>query len=305
MSINFDITAPWSGITDVTVDGQAMVKIPKFYYKRGNAATGSKREGKTGWWVCDHAKAGYSVHPAFMKDGAEIPYFLRGKYEAYNAGGGKAGSAAGKSPWVSIDNPGAISACAARNTGTGDQAGWHLQTIYEVAACQMLMLLEYASPDMQAKIGSGNSSSSAAVATGSTNAKWRGICEAWGNVWEHVDGCKGNGTTLQVFDNKGNRTYVNTGITPPSSGYPKDVYTNTGEGYDLGALFIPSSTDATASNGSFGDYFWGPVSNFVTYYGGVWADGAYDGAFSLNFINAASSSTGAVGFRLAKWPTAA
>ena len=72
MSINFDITAPWSGITDVTVDGQAMVKIPKFYYKRGNAATGSKREGKTGWWVCDHAKAGYSVHPAFMKDGAEV-----------------------------------------------------------------------------------------------------------------------------------------------------------------------------------------------------------------------------------------
>ena len=55
MSINFDITAPWSGITDVTVDGQEMVKIPKFYYKRGNAAVGSKREGKTGWWVCDHA----------------------------------------------------------------------------------------------------------------------------------------------------------------------------------------------------------------------------------------------------------
>ena len=303
MSIDFNVTAPWSGICDVTVDGQAMVKIPKFYVKYGLGPSGSKREGKPIRWVSDHEKEGFHVHPAFLKDGVEIPYFLIGKYEAYNEGSGKAGSAVGKSPWVNVTTAAAISACAARNTGTGDQAGWHLQTIYEVAARQILMLLEYGTPDMQTKIGNGNVSSSGAVATGGTNAKWRGICEAWGNVWEQVDGCKGNGTTLQVFDNKGNRTYVDTGLIPPASGYPKDTYTNTGANYDLSDLFIPSTVDATASNGSFSDYFWGPVSGFACYYGGSWDYGTRCGAFCLHFFAALSYADSRLCFRLAKYPT--
>ena len=302
MSINFSTKMPWSGITDVTIDGQAMVKIPKFYVRCYTPTSGAY-SGKLCREISDVQSDGFHVHPAFLKDGVEIPYFLIGKYEAYNAGSSKAGSAVGQSPWVNVTTAAAISACAARNTGTGDQAGWHLQTIYEVAARQILMLLEYGTPDMQTKIGNGNVSSSGAVATGGTNAKWRGICEAWGNVWEQVDGCKGNGTTLQVFDNKGNRTYVDTGLIPPASGYPKDTYTNTGANYDLSDLFIPSTVDATASNGSFSDYFWGPVSGFACYYGGAWECGTQYGAFCLAFHRALSYADSSLGFRLAKYPT--
>ena len=292
---------PWAGIETVIVDGQSMVKIPKFYCRRYTPASGSYA-GKSCWEVSDKPAPGFHVHPAFMRNGSEIDYFYRASYEAYNAGGGKAGSIAGVQPWVSITNPDAISACAARNTGTGEQAGWHLQTIYEVAACQILMLLELGTPDVQTKIGTGNVSSSGAVASGTSNAKWRGICEAWGNVLEHVDGCKGSGTTIQVFDNKGNGTYVNTGLTMPSSGYIKEVYDNTGTNFDLGDLFLPSSVSSSSYDGSFGDYSYGIVSNFISLYGGNWGYGAGAGAFCWYFSFTAKDAYASVGFRLAKYP---
>lgn len=298
----FDKTWPWAGIKTEMIDGQEMVYIPKFYYKTGLAPVGSQQAGKKCLWVSDRPIAGYRVHPAFMKNGAETAGFWVGAYECSvdaNAGT-KAASVINKAPLVSIDFPTMKTRCDARNVS--GQSGWHLWNVYELAAIQMLCLIELGSPDVQAKIGSGNSNSSAAVATGSTNAKWRGICELWGNVWHMVDGLKGSGTTIQMLDRLGNGTYVNTGVAAYSAahGYPREMLDTLGTGFDFNDVFVPKTIDATASNGTYGDYYWAAVSDFVCYHGGYWANGASAGLCSLDLSNPASTSHVNIGGRLAK-----
>lgn len=297
---NFNKIYPWSDIESVTVDGQAMVKIPKFYVKYGEAPEGSEYAGKKCHWVSEIKKDGYHVHPAFMRNGVEKDYFLIGAYEAYNAGGGKAGSASGKAPWVSMTNPQAIQYCAARNTGTGEQAGWHLQNIYERAAISLLMLIELGTPDVQKAIGAGNVSSSAAVATGGTNAVWRGIHEYWGNVWEHCDGFKTDASSIgQIFDNQGNGEYKNTGVVV-TEGWIKSCAEAKGANFDLSDVFVPAVSDGTEANGTYSDYCWARPGS-VFYVSGSWDYGSRDGAFVFSVNDPASNSGVGLGLRLAKY----
>ena len=296
----FSRTYPWSDIKTETVDGQSMVWIPKFYYRVHTPTTGTYL-GKKCLEISDGAADGFVLHPAFMKNGAEITGFWVGAYECSTdaSDSNKAASIIGKSPLVSIDFPTMQSRCAARNTG--GQSGWHLWNIYELAAIQMLCLIELGTPDVQTAVGSGNSASSAAVATGSSNAKWRGISELWGNVWHMVDGFKGSGTTIQILDRLGNGTYVNTGASAlTSSGYPKDMLDTSGTGFNFNDVFVPKTIDATASNGTYGDYYYAATSNFVCYHGGNWVHGAPDGLFYLHLANTSSYAPTHIGGRLAK-----
>ena len=292
---------PWAGICSVTIDGQAMVKIPKFYVRCYTPTSGAFA-GKVCREISDCAQTGYHVHPAFVHNGAEMPCFYIGAYEAYNAGSGKAGSKSGQTPWVSIDNPAAISACAARNTGASgsEQYGWHLQTIYERAAISMLMMIELGTPNVQTAIGAGNVSSSAAVATGSTAAKWRGIHEFWGNVWEHTDGATTDASSiLHIFSTQGDGTYVSTGVVP-AGGWIKKVSEASGTNFDLNDVFIPTVSDGTESNGTFGDYCW-VAANCVLYMSGYWGYGSQAGAFSFDVGDASSGAGAGFGFRVAKY----
>ena len=300
MSIDFDKTYPWAGIETVTIDGQQMVKIPKFYAKTFEAPSTSKHAGQFCRVVSDIKRDGFHVHPAFMSKGKEIGQFYIGAYEA-SASGSKACSLSGKSPWVNITNPAAISACAARNTGAAgsEQYGWHLQTVYERAAIAMLMLIELGTPNVQTAIASGNVSSSAAQATGATAAKWRGIHEFWGNVWEHTDGIQTNASSIiQIFDNQGNGTYKNTGVVLPG-GWIKETSRTSGDGFDLGDVFVPSVCDGTESNGTYSDYSW-VAANCVLYQSGGWAYGSNAGAFAFDAGRGASDSYSNLGFRVAK-----
>lgn len=304
MTTNFDTIYPWAGMQAVTVDGQSMIYVPKFYYKIGTAPTGSQQAGNKCKWISDRKLNGYVVHPAFMKDGVEKAGFYVGAYEccADPTNGNKAGSLIGKSPLVNIDFPTMVARCAARNTGTGEQAGWHLWNIYELAAIQTLALIELGTPDVQTKIAAGNVNSSAAVATGSTAAKYRGISELWGNVWHMVDGLKGNGTTIQMLDREGKNTYINTGVVANTgSGYTKEMFTNAGTGFDFNDVYVPSTVDATATNGTYGDYYWAATSNFVCYHGGGWGNGAMSGLFTLHLGDVSGYYDTGVGGRLAKY----
>lgn len=58
------------------VDGQVMVEIPKFYYRIERSGT------ITTWKVSAVAQSGFDVHPAFIKDGAEVNYRYYGAYDA-------------------------------------------------------------------------------------------------------------------------------------------------------------------------------------------------------------------------------
>ena len=300
MSIDFDNTYPWAGIEAVTIDGQQMVKIPKFYIKTFDAGSTAKHAGQFCRVVSDIKRDGFHIHPAFMNDGKEVPCFYIGAYEA-SANGSKACSLAGKSPWVNITNPAAISACAARNTGAegSEQYGWHLQTVYERAAIALLMMIELGTSNVQTAIASGNVSSNAAQATGATAAKWRGIHEFWGNVWEHTDGIQTNARSIiQIFDNQGNGTYKNTGVVLPG-GWIKETSRTSGNGFDLGDVFVPSVCDGTESNGTYSDYSW-VSANCVLYQSGGWGYGSTAGAFAFRASVGASNSDSRIGFRVAK-----
>lgn len=301
MSINFNVTYPWSMIQPETIEGEAMVKIPKFYIKHHKPSSG-EYAGKKCWEISqEKIDSTYHCHPAFMLNGNEIDHFYIGAYEMYNKGSNTAGSAAGKTPWVSLGGfENAKTYCANR----GSQQGWHLQTIYERHAISLLFLLEYGHPNAQTAIGAGNVNSSAAVATGTTNAVYRGMHELWGNVWEHVDGIKGNGTQLMIWDNKGNHNYVNTGVTIPSLGgnYIVDTFDTKGDDFDLGDVFIPSSVAAEAA-ATYPDGAWGPTSGFVLYVSGAWTGGTRCGLFTVIVSHGASSSYSYLGGRLAKYPS--
>ena len=305
----FSSTAPWAGITKVTVDGQTMVKIPKFYVRKYTPTSGSYK-GKPCWEIADNKADGFHVHPAFMHNGVEIDYFYIGAFEASvdASNSAKAASLTAKTPWVNITYDNAIKACTARNTGASgsEQYGWHMQNVWERSAVALLALVELGSPDVQTKIGAGNSSSSAAVVTGSTNAVYRDMHELWGNVWECVDGFRGGGvtTSARVFDNQGNQTYINTGATLPTGtdAWVKDILTATGTNFDLNDGFFPSSVDSTQANGTFSDYYWYPrSSDYVAYIGGYWSTGASGGLFYWRLGSASAYSDTGIGFRVAKW----
>ena len=305
-SVDFNTIYPWAGMEEATIDGQTMIRIPRFYFKRGTAPQGSPYEGKPCLWISDRPRAGFHIHPAFMYRGEEKPCFYIGAYEA-SADGTKAASKKNTSPLVSINTPTMITRCTNRNTTqTGDTAGWHLENIYEVGAVNMLLLVELATTDSQGAIGSGNVNSSAAVKSGTTNAAYRGIHEWWGNVWEIVDGLKGDGSSKAlIFDNQGNGTYVPTGIIPANGSgwqYMVNMHETVGENYDLSAVFIPSTVNGTAANGTYADGIYGGINaNFVLYRGGDWGLGAYAGAFALDVSYAASVSFADIGGRLAKY----
>lgn len=291
----------YSGIRDVTIDGQAMMEIPKFYVKTGIIQKGSQA-GKKGWFISDQPVTGFTLPPAFMDSGVEIPKFYFAKYEATNDGGSKAGSRAGASPLVSINFSTMQNRCNARNTGGVD--GFHKVNIHELFAVQVLCLIENGGPDVQSSIGQGNVSSSGVVNTGTSNSVWRGIYELWGNTRCMVDGLQfDNNNKIRIFDKNGNGTYISTGVTASSAdGWVSDLHDEAGSGYNLSFLFLGKIFDSSENNGTFGDFQHSPDSGEVNicYHGGYWGDGSQAGLFYLSLSSEASLSNSIFGSRLAK-----
>ena len=145
-------------------DGQVMVEIPAFYLAYSYAGTSHT------WNISSAPMAGYVLHPAFTKDGANVAYRYVGAYEgvlydvsgsAYTDGssgqvkdwtpttGDKLSSVSGKLP-VTNGTRANFRAIAA-NRGTG----WR-QLDYDLhSAIQLLYLVEYASFYSQSVIGAG------------------------------------------------------------------------------------------------------------------------------------------------------
>lgn len=290
----------YAGVVAQTIDGQAMMKVPKYFVKAGTVPSGTYA-GKRFWMISDQPAAGFEVHPAFMNAGAQIGQFWVGKYQGTNDGGSKLGSAAGVTPLVSIDFPTMQARATARNTG--GVTGFALWDYYKLEAARLLALIEMGGTDSQALIGQGHVSGSGALATDNATvaqATWRGIVGLWGNVWQMVDGLRTNASSqYEIWDKSGNKTWVNTGITAPASGYPVTFATASGANFDLGLLMLPATSNATASNGTTGDYFYQNPS-CVAYHGGAWGDGATAGLFYLDVSTGASDSNAHIGGRLAK-----
>lgn len=162
-------------------DGQVMVEIPAFYVK---FTAGSNRN----WAISLIPAPGYTLHPAFMKNGSFVPYRYYGAYDACVFNGSVYESGLNyDNNWSSGQNWSAIGAAAklssvsgvypavgatranfrtmAANRGTG----WRQVDFYLEHAVQLLYLVEYGSFNAQAKLGNGNVSVSSGYPASSGN----------------------------------------------------------------------------------------------------------------------------------------
>lgn len=278
----------YAGITDEVIDGQAMVKVPAFYYRSGEV------EGKKAIWISDQPADGFSLHSAFKKNGEDLAQFWVGKYQG-TADGAKLGSQAGLKPLASI-NFTAMQQAARR----GD--GFMLWSIYQLAAIQMLALIELGTADAQSVLGSGHVNGGGARAVDDetvAQATWRGIVGLWGNVWQMVDGLQTDeNTCYRIWDADGNGEYASTGVKAPD-GWIHRRHNRSGEGFDLGAVFLPKKTRDEREDAAYRCYTYA-YRNAVAYHGGDWGNGSNAGLFRLYVGPSASFSSSYVGGRLAK-----
>ena len=333
---------------------QVMVEQPKFYYKVVPMVLEKGVKGmkirKARYYVSDTLKPGFKVHPAFVENGNVNPYIYLAAFEgslfdssanAYildNAqvadfAADKLSSIAGTKP-AGGDTQNLTRAntrLLARKRGSG----WEQAYAATAAASQLLMLIEYASFNMQTAIGRGNTDQGSSAAniqyTGATvslgnasgavtNANgiqiisYRGEENFWGNIWTWVDGMNeenpdpfesGQAGTLHVADhgfadNSKASPYKNTGIHPiQGSGYVSAF----GYSEEFDWLFIAveySGSDALP----VGDYAWNSNPGWrVAILGGCCADGSSAGAFCWFRTYAASDRIWHFGGRLVYVPS--
>lgn len=162
-------------------DGQVMVQIPAFYV---NFTPGANRN----YAVSLLPAPGYVLYPAFMKDGAFVPYRYYGAYDAcvfngsvyesglnydnnwtsgqnWNADGAAAKLSSVSGVYPAVGATRANFRAMAANRGTG----WREVDFYLESAVQLLYLVEYGSFNSQAKLGNGNVSVSTGYPASSGN----------------------------------------------------------------------------------------------------------------------------------------
>ncbi|WP_417539569.1 hypothetical protein [Marinobacter sp.] len=299
----FNAHPVFGGIQDVTIDGQAMVRIPKFYIKRGTIAAGANA-GKEAWWVSDQPVSGYRLHPAFRNAGTDLDQIYVGKYQA-SMSGSKLASVPGVLPAVTRTLTQFQADATARNVS--GVAGFMLWSVFHWSAIQWLYLIENATMNSQTKTGQGrvNATSAANVdATDVAQATYRGIVGLWGNVWQWMDGLKTVSGTINLWDQNGNKSWVSTKKRAAADGaiYPTTFMDGTGTGWDLEDVFIGDTGPTSNSNATAPDYqYMTSTGEFFPFVGGSWmGNAAAAGLWNLNVYYSASASSSYLGARLAK-----
>ena len=225
---------------------QVMVEQPKFYYKVVPLELEKIQGGKgfhmrkARYYVSDTMKAGFKIHPAFIKDGKEKNFIYLSAYEgctydtsasAYKLNDAQdvdwtndvLASIAGAKPTSGLTQSGATRN-GFRTIAAKRGSGWSQQTIQSVAATQILFLVEYASFNIQEKLGAGvttkvdDGATSMTEITGATTTlgnksgqvintngysvvAYRGEENPFGNLWKWVDGINtNNGSTFAEGD---------------------------------------------------------------------------------------------------------
>lgn len=309
---DFDNCYPWSGIVRETLStGDVMVKIPKFYFQR-------YREGNIEHIrIADKNTTGFELHPAFKHAGVEVDYIYVGAYKTSSNNK----SVSGASPQVSQTR------ATFRSNAKAKGAGWSLWDVAVLSAIQMLMLVEFATNNMQSAIGRGYcDSNSAAISTGSCNSVsnltgrpagtdgkvdvvWRGIEGLWGNVWEWVDGVNWNDGTYYVCndpskyadDTATNYTALSfKGATNWSSSYITEEGLDTG---DNEHVMLPAAAGSGSESTYDCDACWSSTGWRVFNRGGCWNFGSECGLFTarLNFTSSGSYTN--IGSRLLYIPS--
>lgn len=335
---------------------QVMVEQPKFYYKvvpmvLEKGAKGMKIR-KARYYVSDTLKSGFKVHPAFVENGNVNPYIYLAAFEgslfdtsanAYILDDAQVAdfaadvlcSIANAKPASGLTQ--SLTRANTRKLAQKRGAGWEQAYAATIAASQLLMLIEYASFDMQKAIGNGvtnktddgstsmteitgatvnlgNASGSVTNANGYNIVSYRGEENIWGNIWAWIDGMNeenpatfttGDFGTLYVadhgfVDDSKVSPYKNTGIHPC---YGNGYVSAFGYSEEFDWLFVPAEQTGNSTL-PVGDYFWNQNPGWrVAILGGEWYNGAGAGAFCWYLSYAASDRDRAIGGRLVYVPS--
>ena len=344
---------------EVTVDGesypagtavQVMVYQPKFYYR----VQAMKREAIQGgegyhlrrarYMVSGVARDGFRLHPAFVREGLPRDYILLSAYEGslWDADGGEEGTGA-----YILDDAQVMSASAdklssiagakpisgstqqltranARTLAHNRGNGWELRTIAALSCSQLLMVIEYASFNVQSAIGQGvckrsgfsapqngavntggtaslgDASGSAEGTAGQVSVTYRGEENLWGNLYCYVEGINPYRTTdpdvCEIYvadhdfaDSTGSGAYAKVGFTPVKSGTGAYI---SAFGYceDCDWIFVPTEMEGASSQPVGDGYYINASSTWKTVgNGGRWNDQAYVGVFDLDMGSAATN----------------
>ena len=334
---------------------QVMVEQPKFYYKVVPLELEKIQGGKgfhmrkARYYVSDTMKAGFKLHPAFIKDGKEKNFIYLSAYEGctYDTSASSyklndaqdvdwtndvLASIANAKPTSGLTQSGATRN-GFRTIAAKRGSGWSQQTIQSVAATQILFLVEYASFNIQEKLGAGvttkvdDGATSMTEITGATTTlgnksgqvintngysvvAYRGEENPFGNLWKWVDGINTNngstfaeGDTGTIYvadhgfkDDSGDAPYHEVGFSSVYLGW--SYISAFGYAEDDDWLFYPTEGKGNSSL-PVGDC--GQVVNpgwRVATLGAHWTYGSTSGLFSLGVRNGSGSRHRDVGGRL-------
>lgn len=329
---------------------QVMVEQPKFYYKVVPLELEKIQGGKgfhmrkARYYVSDTMKAGFKLHSAFIKDGKEKNFIYLSAYEgctydtsasAYKLNDAQdvdwtndvLASIANAKPTSGLTQSGATRN-GFRTIATKRGSGWSQETVQAATATELLFLIEYASFDMQSKIGAGvtnktddgatpmteitgattilgNKTGSVVNTNGWTVVSYRGEENPFGNIWKWIDGInvynKNEGSVYIADhgfkDDTNAAPYSDAGITIcDSNGYVSAFAYN--EDFDW--LFIASEVLGNSSL-PVGDYFWQNKAYngyTVAILGGYWDNGSYAGGFYWRVYIASGNRSRYIGGRL-------
>lgn len=332
---------------------QVMVEQPKFYYKVVPLNVEKKHKGgitrKVRYYVSDTPKAGFKLHPAFRENGNEnekiyIAAFEGSLYDASAAAyilddsqvadftADMLSSIANAKPLSGLTQ--SATRANVRKLAEKRGSGWEQAYAATVSASQLLMLIEYASFNMQSAIGNGavsktddgatnmseptgttinlgNASGVAVNTNGIQMVSYRGEENFWGNIWGWVDGINQymDATTHEgtiyiadhtFTDNIGTGAYEDAGIIAVfGDGYVSAFCYS--EKYDW--LFIPGELLGNTAL-PVGDYCWNGNTGWrVAMLGARWNDGLGAGAFYWGLSTASSYRYRVIGGRLVYVPS--
>lgn len=295
---------------DVELNGNMMVKIPKFY-KRFDTITDNQITA----FSISNSKVNedFQVYPCFLDEsGNELDciYISKGKATGSSS---LATCVKGSTPLVKVTREQAR--VAAKNNGNGwQQLDWSILQLIRDLFC-IVFATTNSQTIFEGRTGVSTSCEDAATvgntwdiatpcgwSTTTMQNKFFGIEDIFGNVLDWCDGVTFSDTSIYITDKPSLYSDTTTGMTkigtrPTSSSYIKTLSYNSTQPF-----FNYCSATGGSSSTYFGDYCSYSSSGVVLLVGGRWSYGSKAGLWCLNGDCSASDSISSFGARLAKRP---
>ncbi|MCM1168261.1 MAG: hypothetical protein NC401_19930 [Ruminococcus sp.] len=325
-------------------NGQVMVEQPKFYYRVVPLKT-EKIDGADGYhlrkaryYISDSPKAGFKVHPAFVRGGVEVDKIYLSAFEGciYDTSAetyllndeqiadfdnDKLSSIAGAKPCSGLYQK--LIRANMRKLTHNRGNGWELSSIQSISATQLLFIIEYSTPNSQNAVGNGvtekvdDKNTNMSETTGSSlhqdtlyrSVLYRGEENLWGNMWNLIEGILVKNPEnysseqfgklfVSAYDFSDN---IDDGVYEYSGITPcggSGYISSFGYSEKYDWMFIPTRTTGNSA-APVGDSYWnGGAGLRLISHGGHWSSGENAGIFNQNIYRGISGYTRETGARI-------